>query len=219
MHSPKEKYRILIADDHDLVIDGYRSVIERTTEFEIAGVASNGKEVMTFFEMQKCDIIILDINMPSMNGIQTIEYLHDKAPSVKILVISMINSPLLVKKVVELEVDGYLFKTSNADIVLTALRQIVQGKKYFEESIERARRSRFKSTCIIDGKSVDFSARELEIIKLVSLGKSTDEIAEELFISPYTVQTHRKNINSKLDTHNTAELIAFAIKHSLIAPI
>ncbi len=219
MHNSGEKYTILVADDHDLVIDGYKSLIRNTPDFEIVGVAENGKEVQTFFETQTCDIIILDINMPEMNGIQTIEYLHHKAPYLKILVISMIISPLLIKKVLELGVDGYLFKTTRAEVMLEALREIVQNKKYFEESIEQARKSRFITTFIIDGKSVDISARELEIIKLVSLGKSTTEIAEELFISPYTVQTHRKNINSKLNTHNTAALISFAIKHSLISSV
>lgn len=219
MYNSKDKYTILIADDHDLVIDGYKSVIQTTKEFEIVGIAHNGKEVQTYLETQKCDLIILDINMPSMDGIQTIEYLKQKAPTIKILVISMINSPLLVKKVVESGVDGYLFKTSRANDMLKALRQIVQNKKYFEASIEQARKSRFISSFIIDGNNVDISARELEIIKLVSLGKSTTEIAEELFISPYTVQTHRKNINSKLNIHNTAALVSFAIKHSLIASI
>ena len=101
MPSAADTYKILIADDHDLVIDGYKSVIQTTAEFIVAGVAKNGHEVQTFFETQTCDIIILDINMPEMNGIQTIEYLHGKAPSLKILVISMLNSPLLVKKVIE----------------------------------------------------------------------------------------------------------------------
>jgi DNA-binding NarL/FixJ family response regulator len=202
-----------------LVIDGYKSVIQTTAEFEVAGVAKDGHEVQTFFETQNCDIIILDINMPHMNGIQTIEYLRDKASSLKILVISMLNSPLLVKRVIELGVDGYLFKTSSADIMLTALRQIIQDKKYFEPSIDQAKNSRFVSTFSINGESIDISARELEIIKFVSLGKSTTEIADFLFISPYTVQTHRKNINFKLDTHNTAELISFAIKHSIISSI
>ena len=81
MSSAKEKYKILIADDHDLVIDGYKSVIQKTPDFEIVGIAHNGREVLTFFEMQTCDIIILDINMPTMNGVQTIEYLQHKAPS------------------------------------------------------------------------------------------------------------------------------------------
>ena len=219
MFSSADTYKILIADDHDLVIDGYKSVINSTAEFEIAGVAKNGKEVQTFFETQTCDIIILDINMPDMNGVQTIEYLNNKTPSLKILVISMLTSPLLVKKVLDLGVDGYLFKTNSAENMLTALRQIVQNKKYFEESIQQTTKSRFVFTFNINGKSIDISTRELEIIKLVSFGKSTTEIADSLFISPYTVQTHRKNINLKLDTHNTAEMISFAIQHSIIASI
>jgi DNA-binding NarL/FixJ family response regulator len=219
MPKSEGKYKVLIADDHDLVIQGYQSVIQETTDFEIVGVAHNGKEVMSFFERGSCDIIILDINMPKMNGVQSIEYLKQKLPSLKILVISMIVSPLLVKKVIDLGVDGYLFKTSNSDVMLTALRKIVDGGKCFEESIEQSRKSRFVSTFNIDGNLIDLSARELLIIKMVSLGKSTDQIADELCISPFTVQTHRKNINFKLDTHNTAALIAFAIKHSLIASI
>ena len=147
------------------------------------------------------------------------EYLHHKAPSVKILVISMINSPLIVKKVMELGVDGYLFKTSKGEVMLTALRQIVQDKQFFEETIKQDSKSRFTSTFNIDGGIIELTRRELEIIKLLSHGKSTDEIADELYISPHTVHTHRKNIFAKLDMHNTAELTSFAIRHSLVASI
>ena len=219
MHNSSESYRILLADDHDMVIDGYRSVLQHAPGFEIAGVAHSGKEVQTFFETSNCDLIILDINMPDMNGLQTIEYLHRKVPTLKILVISMINSPLLVKKVIKLGVDGYLFKTSRADVMLKALDLIMNGSSYFEESIETAGQSRFLTTFMIDGQPVEITARELEIIKLVSLGRSTAEIAEELFISPYTVQTHKKNINAKLNIHNPAALVAFAIRNSIIASI
>jgi two-component system nitrate/nitrite response regulator NarL len=219
MLNSNKKYKILIADDHDLVRDGYKSIIQKSKDFEIAGVVGNGKEVLTFFETHTCDILILDINMPKMNGIQTIEYLNNKVPSLKILVVSMINSPLLVKKVIELGVDGYLFKTTRADVMITALKDIIIDNKFFEESIELTPKTRFITTFIIDGESIDMTARELEIIKLVSQGKSNMEIAEELFISLYTVQTHRKNINAKLDIHNSAELTSFAIKYSLISSV
>ena len=217
--SEHKKYKVLLADDHDLVIDGYRSVLRGVPEFEIVGVAKNGLQVQTFFEKQSCEIIILDINMPGMNGIETIEYLKKKRPQLKILVISMLNSPLLFKKVKEMGIDGYLFKTSGADQMLKALRSIGQGEKYFEKTMEQGTKSRFTFTFNIKGKDVDLSARELEIIKLLSKGKSTTEIADELYISPHTVHTHRKNINAKLNIHNTAALVSFAIRHSLIASI
>ena len=200
-----------------MVVAGYKSMINSITGFEIVGVATNGKEVQTFFETNTCDIIILDINMPLMNGVQTIEYLKNKAPTVKILVISMLISPLLVNKVIKLGVDGYLFKTSKANNMVDALEQIVQDKKYFEHSIGQTKKSGYVSTFNIDGQSVDITERELEIIKLMSLGKETTEIGELLFISPHTVHTHRKNIYLKLGTHNSVELIVLAMKHSIIA--
>jgi len=217
MHSFTDTYKILIADDHDLVVEGYRSMINSINGFDVVGVAKNGIEVQTFFETKTCDIIILDINMPLMNGVQTIEYLKNKASHLKILVISMLISPLLVNKVVKLGVDGYLFKTSKANNMVKALRQIVQDKKYFEHTIGETKKSGYVSTFNINGQSVDISERELEIIKLISLGKETTEIGELLFISPHTVHTHRKNIYLKLDTHNSVELIVFAMKHSIIA--
>jgi DNA-binding NarL/FixJ family response regulator len=215
----KDTYKVLIADDHQMMIDSYASIISEMREFKVVGAVKNGKKVETFFETKDADLILLDLNMPQMNGAQTIEFLKQKRPKLKILVVSMITSPLLVKQVINQGVDGFLFKTSAANEIVKAMRSILQGGHYFDDGINTNNKAKSISEFNIKGNTVALTSRELQVIKLISKGLSTDQIADTLFISPMTVHTHRKNIYLKLDTHNTAELISFSIRHNIISSL
>ncbi len=209
--------KILIADDHQIVLDGYESILKTEPQIKIIATANNGQQVLDYIESRPIDIVLLDLNMPVLNGLETTKILKIKYPNVKILILTMFEDAMHIKEMIDAGVDGYLLKNSSKSTLIRAIDSIMEGKPFFDAEVTKNILNNFKQTIQIENDKVVLSERELEIITLVAQGKSNSDIAEKLFISPHTVKTHRKNINFKLNIHNAAELIHFAKQYQLIS--
>lgn len=213
----KDNWKVIVADDHDIMLDGYCSILGEIEGIQIVGKANNGKEVLTILDNQECDLIILDINMPQMNGVETAQYLKERKPEIKIIILTMLGDVLHIKTLYELGVEGYLLKNCNRSTLIESIEIVQSGERYFDKNIQKIIDDGFKTEFqLAHNGSVSLSEREIEIIRMISLGFTTNQIADELFISPNTVQTHRKNINLKLNIHNSAELSTFAARNGII---
>ena len=211
--------RVLIADDHPVVIAGLRATIEKKAEdIKIIGEASNGKEVLEIAINYPADVYILDISMPILNGIETTSRLKKINPRSNIIILSIHDSSAFVEKAFETGAKGYILKESATEDIVYAIRQVYLGKYFLSPSISKILvngflgrikcRDRTKSTAILTKK-------EMDILQLIGEGSTSKEIAKNLNISLNTVQVHRKNIMQKLDIHESANLIRYALKEGI----
>lgn len=210
--------RIILCDDHTIITDGISDLLSSEEDIEIVAVCHNGQEVLDTLVKSDPDIILLDIDMPVMNGFECAEAVLEKDPRVKIAMLTMHEEKALIKRFIEIGVKGYFLKTIGKEELLRALRRIAEGEDYFPTDVTKALlREKVTSPNINkDPLLSELSDRETEIIRYVAKGKPNKEIAEELFISPRTVDTHRSNIMRKLNVHNVAGIIRFAFVNGLV---
>jgi DNA-binding NarL/FixJ family response regulator len=195
--------RIFIADDHPFFTEGVINAIKPYPQYTIIGTATNSKEVINFLLETQPDITILDLNMPGQNGLELIEIIKVKYPTIKILVLSMYMPADIKLQPKKAGIDAYVLKNSGTEILLTAIEALTQNKKYFDINIE------VKNNHSEDGfsKVLKLSTREKEILAMIKTGNNTNAIATALFISELTVKTHRKNIMAKMGAKNVADLV------------
>jgi DNA-binding NarL/FixJ family response regulator len=207
--------KIIIADDHQMFIDGLKLIINSFKNIEVIGEALSGEALLTLMEKKKPDLIILDINMPGMDGIETAKELRKKFPEIKILMVTMHKQRDFIIQLVSIGVTGYVLKNTGAEELYTAIRTISEGGEYFGEEVtkEILHGMRNKNSSI---EIPHFSKRELEILKLLTEELSSTQIGERLFISHHTVESHRKNMLMKAQVKTTAGLIRYAINMGLI---
>ena len=211
------KIRVLIADDHKIFRDGIRSLLEKEKDISVVEEAANGKEVIEKLGSVPIDVIILDIDIGKPNGIEIAEIIKKEYPEVKILILSMMGLNDFIIKALEKGATGYLLKNTGKDEVLTAIRSVAKGDSYFSrevssiliEHLNQPRASRKRA------EDIPLSAREIEVLKLIAQEYSNPEIAERLYISIRTVDTHRRNLLEKLGAKNTAGLVKYAIQKGL----
>lgn len=205
--------KIILTDDHQIVIDGLKAVLETAPDIQIIGAALNGKVLLQLLQTLTPDLILLDISMPIMDGLETAAKVKEQYPQVKILILTTHASPHKIKQILKLGVEGYILKDTGRAGLLNAIHTIMQGQTYVDlrvtESLVQSYQPQQKPLGHL-------TKREKEITQLIAQGKSTKEVAQALFISPLTVETHRKNIFSKLGIHKTAELVKYAIREGLI---
>jgi two-component system, NarL family, nitrate/nitrite response regulator NarL len=207
--------RLFIADDHQMIIDGLKSLLEGEENIEIVGSALSGLGVLSFLEKDTCDIILLDINMPEFDGLLTTREVKKKHPEVKILILSMHNTKDVIDDVMKSGAEGYILKNAGRAELLNAIEAVNNGSFYYSSDILRTLTNISADSKSKDDELAHLSKRELEIVKLISEELTTQEIAEKLFLSPHTVDTHRKNLLAKLNVRNTAGLVKFALQHGL----
>ena len=216
-----EKSRVLIVDDHQLIIDGLKAFVNQDESLEFIGECNNGEDAIRYADALNPDIILMDIEMPKVSGIQASEEIKKAHPDIKIIIISMHQEKGLIKKLIERGVDGYLLKNSSQEEVLSAIGVVRSGKKYFSEDITLALLNKESNTSSFSaGESsilAELTEREIEILKAIAGGQTNKEIGEELHISHRTVDTHRTNLMKKLEVNNVAGLIRFAFKNGLIS--
>ncbi|MBD3639077.1 MAG: response regulator transcription factor [Crocinitomicaceae bacterium] len=211
--------RILLVDDHQLIIDGLRGFIEMEPDYKVVGEANNGNEAIRLAEILQPDVILMDIEMPEVSGIQASEEIKRTHSQIKVIIISMHQEKELIKKLVERGIDGYLLKNSSKEDVLSAIQTVLEDQPYFSQDVTDSLLNKSKTT---NSNSADVATlaslteREIEILKLVAEGLTNKEIGDHLFISHRTVDTHRTNLMKKLDICNVAGLIRFAYKSGLI---
>jgi two-component system response regulator NreC len=211
-----DKKRILIVDDHQLVIDGLKGLIQSLDDFEVVGEANNGQDAIKYFEVLNPHIILMDIDMPVLSGIQATEEIKKLNSEVKIIIISMHNEKAMISKLMKIGADGYLLKNTSSEEIKTALHEVLNDSKYFSEEVKQSLNNQENNNSKVNIITESLTEREVEIIELVAEGLTNKEIGEKLFISHRTVDTHRTNLMKKLDVSNVAGLIRFAFKNRLI---
>lgn len=214
--------RVVLADDHVFVRDGIKSLLENEVNIEVVAEATDGLEAMTIVESTKPDLLILDIRMPNMTGIEVVEKLRSQNNNVKIVMLSMHESEEYVLKSIKAGADGYLLKGSSKDEFLKAVHTIANGGKYFSGDISSILIGQLKNTTAsLESKpllddDMAITKREKEILKLLLSGKGNKEIAEALEISKRTAEVHRFNLMKKLKVKNLIELSNKATEYALI---
>jgi DNA-binding NarL/FixJ family response regulator len=208
--------RVLIADDHQMFVDGLKSLLVEEKEMHVVGEAKNGYEVLEICDHEQVDIVIMDINMPLMDGIQTSRKLSKKHPSVKILGLSMYNDRDYISDILKAGALGYVLKNTGKESLLSAIATLQSGSSYLSEEVSRTLLSGFMKNHSSEQMIEKLSDREREVLDCIASGLTTHEIADKLFISKNTVETHRKNLLYKLKAKNTAELVNNAYKQRLI---
>lgn len=211
--------RLIIADDHQLVAEGLKSIIESVDENKVIAMAANGKELLKQLEVIDTDLILLDIDMPVMNGIEAMQHIRKSHPDIKVIVLSMHEEKSLVKKFTDMGAMGFLIKNTDQDELLLAIKRVIGGGKYFSSSLTMnmiGGSVASRSTVFYDAHKASLTEREIEILKLIAEGFSNKEIGDKLFISHRTVDTHRTNLMKKLEVNNIAGLIRYAIKSGFV---
>jgi DNA-binding NarL/FixJ family response regulator len=207
--------RIIIADDHQLVAEGLKAIIESGNEHKVIAVAMNGSELIKQLELVQPELLLLDVDMPVMNGIEAMQLIQKNYPELKVIVLSMHEEKSLVKKFVDMGACGFLIKNTDQDELLMAIKRIIGGGQYFSSALTMNMMSHNSAIIgdeVYDSKKAMLTGREIEILKLIAEGYSNKEIGDKLFISHRTVDTHRTNLMKKLEVTNIAGLIRYAIK-------
>lgn len=208
--------RVLIADDHQMFVDGLKSLLEEEKELCVVGEAKNGLEVLEICDREPVDIVIMDINMPLMDGIQTSREISKKHPLVKVLGLSMYNDRDYIADILKAGALGYVLKNTGKENLLNAIFTLRSGATYLSEEVSKTLLSSFMKNVPYEHATEKLSDREKEVLDCIASGLTTQEIGEKLFISKNTVETHRKNLLYKLKARNTAELVNNAYKQKLI---
>lgn len=219
-----EKIKIAIADDQQLFRNAIAGLINDISDFELVAEAGNGEELLNILSntTKMPDVVLVDLDMPVMNGVQLNEQLHLQYPAIKTIIVTVFNQERFISKLIEAGANGYLAKNCNIDELTTAIRTVYRTGFYFNDDCMTAMRnaaqhrtSRLKN---INNIPIALTSREEEILLLLCKEYSTQEIAEELFISVRTAEGHRLNLLAKVGCKNTAGLVVFAIKHGLYEP-
>ena len=205
--------KVFIIDDHPMVVAGLNSLLSQLKNIEVAGAVSNAFDTIPFLKENKIDVILLDINLPDISGIDLCKKIHKEFPEIKILGISTFSERSYISRMIENGASGYLIKSASAEEIAEAIDTVLKEKIYLSVSIEHIG----KPLSIIPSDALPaLTKREKEILQLISEGFTNNQIAEKLFISPLTVDSHRKNLLTKLNVNNTASLIRVAIENRLI---
>jgi DNA-binding NarL/FixJ family response regulator len=212
------KIRIVVADDHRILLDGLRSLLQKQVDIELVSSYGNGEDLLNELKTTKPDVVLTDVNMPGMNGIVLTEKIKEWYPSIAVIVLSMFDDEDHIMEAIEAGVSGYLLKNVGDAELIDAIRSVSNGKTYFSSEI-----SEKIALIALTGKrkqqqpeDTQLTARELEILKLVAIEYSNAQIAETLFISERTVETHRKNMLRKTNNKSIVGLIKYAIGRKLI---
>jgi DNA-binding NarL/FixJ family response regulator len=207
--------QILIVDDHQMFLDGVKTLLSKEKNLHVAAEANNGNEALNTLAKIPVDLVITDINMPVMSGTELTRQIKKNYPHVKVLVLTMYNDREIIHEIVMTEAEGYILKNSNKKELLDAINKITDHGTYYSNEVISIMTEFYVSKEKIRHKTQELSSREKEIISLICQELTTAEIAEKLFLSPLTVETHRKNILRKTGSKTIVGLIKFAIDNEL----
>lgn len=211
--------KIFIADDHQLIIDGIKSILCEVENIEITGEAGNGLETLEKIKKQRPDIIFMDIDMPVMNGMEATRQIKKKFPGIKIIVLTMLNDKALIKQMLNAGASGFVLKNAAKKEIIDSVHKVMNGEIFLSAEISL---TMIKPSLADVLEKPDYlpvsvlSEREIEILTLIAKGSTSNDIAKKLFISKRTADTHRNNIMNKLEIRNISNLIKYAIKNGLV---
>lgn len=214
------KIRILVADDHGIVRQGLKYVLQQEPDMEVVGEAEDGREAVQLAEKLEPAVVVIDIGMPQLNGIEATAQILRRLPGTKVVILSMHEDEVYLLRALTAGANGYLVKGSSFADLAGAVRAVVAGKCFFSPSIAKMLAEEY--TRQVQQKHLEDSydlltEREKEILQLLAEGKSNKEVATVLDVSPYTVETHRNHFMQKLNLHNTAEIVLYAVRKKLIS--
>ena len=208
---------VLIADDHSVVREGIRRVLESESDILVCAEAGDGEEVLALIERHQPDLVILDITMPRLSGLETLERIRSKHPRVKTVLLSFRADPPLIQSAVSLGADGYLLKNAGKHEILSAIREVMRGGSYFSPPIAQEIAEQIREPERTSGQPIaKLSGREREVLRLIAEGLSAKEIADQLGISIKTVEAHRTSLMRKVGVRKATELVRYAVRHGLI---
>jgi DNA-binding NarL/FixJ family response regulator len=204
--------RILLVDDHAILLDGIKNILDKEDAFTVSALASSGEKALEFLKNNEVDLVITDFNMPGMDGMTLVNTIKRIKPSVKTIVLSMHDETHLVKEILRTGINGYVLKKDTHKELLKAIYEVMAGRVFLSSDVNKLLITNLQNP--EEGRLL--TDREREIVKLIAKEYSNKDIAEELFISERTVETHRKNIFKKTGTNNLVGLIKFAYANNLI---
>ncbi|MEM9869127.1 MAG: response regulator transcription factor [Bacteroidota bacterium] len=210
---PHRPIEILIVDDHPMVIEGLKALLEDEEGILVKDCFTNGESTLIYLDDHDADVILLDVNLPDINGVDMVVPILSRRKHAKILVLSTYNEGSIITKMIKNGVKGYLMKNVGADELTSAIYKVNEGGVYYDKSVQMI---------LADSAAQDvvqlpkLTRREKHVLSLIAAGKRTNDIAEELYISPLTVETHRRNLMQKLKVSNAAAMVRFAMENGLI---
>ena len=215
-----KRITVLLAEDHTIVREGFRKMLELEKDLQVVGEAQDGRQAVALAKKLRPDVVLMDIAMPLLNGLEATRQVLKALPATKVVILSAHNDDAYVKNATDFGAVGFLLKQTSSHVVCEAIREVQKGKTFFSPTVARRLHQ-------LDGKSLDragrpqprnirLSSREMEVLQLIAEGKANKETAAELGISMKTVEKHRENLMSKLDVHDTAGLTRYAISAGII---
>lgn len=212
----KMPLKIIIADDHPLLVDGLRRVLEEMKDVEVSEPVGNGRELLVRLRQSPVDMVLLDLQMPQLDGLETLKILQKEFPRLKVLIFTNYNQKKLLREARNLGAGGYLSKSCTSQELKEAVRKVEDGGTWFPE--ESAAAADELPSLFVDDfmKKYQITQREVEIIRKIAQGFTTREIGEQLYVSEFTVNAHRRNICRKLDIYTPVGLVNFAKEHGLV---
>ncbi|MCB0659684.1 MAG: response regulator transcription factor [Saprospiraceae bacterium] len=212
--------QVLIADDHTMFVDGIESILSPEKDIQVAGRCYEGTEVIPFLQKTPVDIVLLDVNLPGMSGIEVSKAIGADFPTVKVLAISMFNEESIVTEILNHGAKGYILKNTGREELLKAIKTISNGESYFSQEVTETIMKGLMNRRKASSKSSQFfpklSRREKEVLKLIAQEFTTQEIADTLYISLKTVESHRSSLLSKLNARNSVGLVRIALENHLL---
>jgi len=215
-----KKLRILLADDHIVMRTGLRALLERQSNLEVVGESENGRETLELVTSLRPDVVVMDVGMPILNGIEATKTIVAESPATSVVILSMHADESYVMRALKAGARAYLLKDSAAADLISAIQAVSQNKSFFSPKVSRIMAEDYvrvlKQKGAVDSYDL-LTGREREILQLLVEGKANKEIATALNISPYTVETHRSHILQKLNLHNSVELVLYAVRKGIIS--
>jgi DNA-binding NarL/FixJ family response regulator len=208
------KIRVLLADDHAVVRQGFGRILAAHADLEVIGEAGNGREAVELAEQLKPDVVVMDVSMPELNGIEATRRLIKAAPRLRVLALSMHKDSVYVREILRAGAQGFLLKDASEDDLITAVRAVSQGQGYISPAVSEAVLSDYRRH-VTDPIDL-LTSREREVLQMIAEGKTNKEIAGTLNLSIYTVDAHRGRIMEKLNLHSAGEIVRFAMRNGLI---
>ena len=206
--------RLLIADDHQVLLDGFQLIFDRIEDIDVVATATNGQIVLDILKEEEIDVIMMDIGMPVMTGLEASKEVTRRFPKVKVVALSTYKNPSYIKRMTQHGAVGYLLKSSPADEIQTAIRKVAKGEKYYSKELEQELLDSILARAHAPLPTV--TKREKEVLLLLAEGLNYREISDKLFISVNTVNSHRKNLISKFGVKNSTELVKEAMEQGVI---
>jgi two-component system response regulator NreC len=214
-------FRVLIADDHGIVRQGLRALLEKSPEISVVGEASDGREAVRLAAELRPNIVVMDIAMPLLNGVDATSQILGRDPDIKVIILSMHSDESYILRALSAGAKGYLLKDSAEGDILPAVETVAKGRPYFspviastllEEYLQAMKKNQVRDSFDL------LTDREKEVLQLLAEGKSNKEVAAVLNLSPYTIESHRTSLMQKLNLHNTAEIVLYAVRKNIIVP-